>query len=110
MDRKHSGIRTRGKSIQLDFYFRGVRCRETLRLRPSPANIRLAEQKLQAVHYAIETEKFEYQQFFPNSRIAARLFRSGAKVTIVKLLEAFLHACERTTERSTWRDYKSAID
>lgn len=110
MNRKGSGVRTRGNSIQLDFYFRAVRYRETLQIRPTLANLRLAEQKLDAIRYSIETGRFDYQQFFPNSRIAARLFRSGAKVTVRELLEAFLHSCERTTEKSTSRDYKSAIN
>lgn len=110
MDRKRPGVRPRGNSIQIDFYYRGVRCREILRIAPTPSNIRHAEQKREAVLYAIETGKFDYQQFFPKSRMASRLFRSGAKVTVGELLEAFLHACERTTERSTWRDYKSAIN
>jgi integrase len=41
MDRRQ-GINPRGKGIQIDFYYLGKRCRETLKLEPTKANVTYA--------------------------------------------------------------------
>ena len=44
MDRRQRlGIRARGQSVQLDFQYKGVRCRETLKIPPTKANLNFAQ-------------------------------------------------------------------
>ena len=109
MDRRPRGIRVRGERLQIDFQYQGVRCRETLPLRPTPSNVRLAIQKREAVLYAITTQTFDYLAHFPDSELGRRLFRSASRVTIAELLNRFLRTREQTTERSTWKNYRSAV-
>lgn len=104
-----SGVRVRGDRIQVDFYYRGVRCRETLPLRPTPENLLKAAQKREAVLYAINNGAFEYEKFFPTSRLGKRIFASAGRVTVADLLNQFMQSHERTIEFSTLRDYQSAI-
>lgn len=109
MDRKRSGVRPRGRGIQLSFNYRGVRCRETLAIPPTAKNLAYAEQKRTAILYAIETQTFDYLREFPKSSLAKRVFRSGNNVSVKELLETYLKRTARTVELSTIRDYKSAV-
>jgi len=46
MAKKHSGIRPKSNSsIEIDFYYRGIRCRETIKLKPTPQNLNYAAAK-----------------------------------------------------------------
>src|ERR1700730_15309784 len=110
MDRRPRGVRVRSGRIQIDFYFQGVRCRETLPLRPSPSNLRLAIQKREAVLYAIATQTFDYVAHFPESELGHRLFRNASRVTVAELLDRYLRTRQQTTERSTWKNYRSAVN
>ena len=109
MDRRAPGVRVRGDRIQIDFYYRGIRCRETLPLRPTPANLQEAARKREAVLYAISNGSFEYLRFFPSSQAGRRLFRTAANITVGELLDRFLRTRERTIEFSTLGDYKCAV-
>lgn len=63
------GVRARGNSIQFDFYFEGIRNRETIKLNPNLAkNIRFANNKMGAILHEIEIGTFNYAKFFPNSK------------------------------------------
>lgn len=110
MDRRPRGVRVRGGRIQIDFYYQGVRCRETLPLHPSTSNLRLASQKREAVLYAIATQTFDYLAHFPESELGHRLFRRASRLTVAELLDRYLRTRQQTTERSTWKNYRSAVN
>jgi len=76
MDRR-KGIARRGKSIQIDFYLDGKRCRETLKLPPTKANLAHAADKKAAIQHAIAIGKFRYADFFPDSKRARQGSRSS---------------------------------
>jgi integrase len=109
VDRRPRGIRVRSGRIQIDFQYQGIRCREMLPLRPTPSNLRLAAQKREAVLYAIATRNFNCLEHFPGSELGRRLFRNASQVTVAELLEAFLRTRQQSTERSTWKNYRSAV-
>lgn len=69
------GIRIRSNSIQIDFRYRGVRCRETLTISPTPTNIQMAANLLGKIRHDIAFNDFNYMDYFPQSRFA-RLFGS----------------------------------
>lgn len=104
-------VKARGKSIQIDFTYRGTRCRETLKLEPTRANLKYAEGLLFTVKHEIATNTFDYQKHFPDSKRAA-LFsnRSTRGQQLVKdALLAFLDAKRRTLALSTYESYESAV-
>ena len=71
--RQYPGIRTGSDStIEIDFRFRGERCRERLKLEPTPANLKRAAQHRAAILHAIELGEFDYATTFPGSKNAAR--------------------------------------
>lgn len=104
------GIRARGSSIQIDFTYQGVRCRETLKIPPTKTNLKHAAQKKHAILYEIETGTFDYLKHFPGSTTAKRLQGTLAHHTSVEAaLKEWLKLAEKRCARSTIRDYSSAI-
>ena len=61
-------VRARDKSIQIDFYFRAVRCRETVPMEPTKSNLRYAKNLLATIKHEIATNTFEYRKYFPYSK------------------------------------------
>lgn len=108
MDRG-AGVRARGTGIQIDFPYRGIRCRETLKIPPTRANLAYAEKKRASILYEIERGTFDYLKHFPNSRQARRLFVDSFKKSVGDALDDFLAAAKNRVEYSTWRDYSSAV-
>ena len=62
------GVRTRGNSIFIDFYYNGARHRETLKLAPNPKNIKYATKMKDAILFEIERGQFDYAKYFPKSK------------------------------------------
>jgi len=129
MDRKHAysarscapGVEIRDwangtTSLRILFHYRGVRCRETIRLTATRQNINYAIRRRAEVLNAIERGMFNYFNFFPESK-RAKLF--GAKdrdnrcnnqcdITIGTLLNDYLQQVKRAFEASTAQAYESA--
>ncbi|MBF0427233.1 MAG: site-specific integrase [Magnetococcales bacterium] len=104
-----SGVTVRGDSIQIDFRYRGVRCRETLKLKPTKANMKYAENLRRIIHHEIATGSFDYAAHFPDSKRAAMFgFARGGNETVETALKGYMAAVHRTTAVSTFRDYESA--
>ncbi|WP_277760796.1 site-specific integrase [Pseudomonas sp. A34-9] len=67
---KHKGIEIHGGSIRVVFMWRRIRCRETLGLPVTKANIKHAALLRAAILHEIKTGHFEYGRHFPNSKNA----------------------------------------
>ena len=53
MDSGQVGVRARGaKGIEIDFYYLGQRCRETVKILPTKANMRFAQRKRITSYFA----------------------------------------------------------
>jgi integrase len=106
-----AGIRVRGKAgIQIDFTYRGQRCRETLKgLTATKANLEFARQVRATIHLEIAKNIFNYAKHFPESR-RVRQFAGKHTVTVSAALDRFLQASRNRCARSTVRDYKSAVE
>lgn len=86
MGRKRSGVRAASDtSIEINFQYRGKKCRERIKLEPTPANLKRAERHRQAILSAIESGTFDYAATFPNSIRAKRL--ANEKTSSIKLKE-----------------------
>ncbi len=110
MDRRQRlGVRARGRSIQLDFQYRGVRCRETLKIPPTAANLKFTQRKRETILYEIETGTFRYAAHFPQSR-KTKLFGETKSMSISDALDRYLDSKLRTCEPSSYRTYKSVVE
>ena len=68
MGSKSAGVRARSESsIQIDFYYRGIRCRERIKLHPTPRNLSYAAKLKARIEHEIATGEFEYKKHFPDS-------------------------------------------
>jgi integrase len=98
------------ESIRLRFMYRGMECRESLKLAHTKQNIRYAERLRGEILNAIEKGTFQYADYFPNSRNAAKFGAVPSRITIGELLREQLRIAERTLSPSTYRGYKQVCD
>ncbi len=110
MGRNGSGVRpASASSIEISFSYQGERCREKIKLKPTPANLKRSERHRAAILDAIERGTFDYAVTFPNSKNAIRFtLEPGAAITVEKYLndwwrteENELKASTRATDRRT---------
>lgn len=93
------------RSIQVDFRYQGVRCRERLRLPPTPANLKYAARLKATIEHEIATGTFEYAKHFPRSLRAHRLL-AGDTSTVRQSLLAYCGSLRNSVEPETLRDYE----
>lgn len=78
------GVSIHGKNLRITFSYKGKRCRESLGLAPTKANIKFAAGKLAAIQHEIKTEIFSYMAHFPKSERAlqyeGRSMRVGIRI------------------------------
>jgi len=106
-----SGARTASRtSIQISFYYKGVRCRERLKLLPSKANLRYVENLKGEIENAIAKGTFNYAETFPNST-KATMFPTvaGDIIPVKQAIETWLKGIEPQVERSTFIDYRNIV-
>ena len=104
------GIEVRENSIRIAFHFKGIRCRETLTLKPTKTNLKYAANFRAGILAEIARGTFHYADHFPDSPKAAMF--GGVRHTrqaVGEALSKYLDAIKRTTASSTWRDYESAV-
>lgn len=105
------GIMARGKGFQLSFLFRGRRCRETLKLELTQANIRYAMKTLSAIQLDIEKNgTFNYLQYFPNGKNGHRYGVLSSKRTVDEALRDWLKKEEPILAYSTYEDYRKSVE
>lgn len=106
------GVRPASKSsIEIDFYYRGVRCKERLKLPPTPRNLRYAENLKGEIENAIAKGTFNYATYFPNSRHAQKLSKvAGDAILLEQYLEGWLEREQANTKRSTWVGYEKIVN
>ena len=111
MGRRPTGVRAATqRSIEIDFYYKGARCRERLKLPPTTANMKFAGNLKAQVEAEIARGTFDYAKFFPDSKRAVTLSRlPGAALTIAKALETWHAGMKSQIEHTTFRDYDLAI-
>lgn len=100
-----------GSSIALTFQYRGARCREKLKLEPTPANLKYAQRLKATIEHEIATNTFDYAKHFPKSRRARKLSRTpGAAITVGEQLIAWLDSREGEIEVETFHEYELDIN
>lgn len=112
MGRDGSGIRKASEtSYELAFTYQGVRCRERIKLKPSPANDRRVANHLGAILDSIEKGTFNYSVTFPESKRRFLFIETpGEAITIESYLDEWLEAQEKQLKSSTYNDYRKTIN
>lgn len=99
----------KSSSLRISFWYKGIECRETLKLDPTPSNIKFAERLRGEILNKIELNNFNYSDYFPDSK-RARLFGHAksinSNVLIKTLLDDFLQQILKTKPKSTYVTYK----
>lgn len=97
-------------SIEISFTYRGIRCREKLKLKPTPVNLKRAERHRSAIIEAIDNGTFEYQVTFPNSRNAIRFANyTGVNTTIKQYMNNWIDSKESEIKASTFASYERIV-
>lgn len=110
-EREYDGVRRASEStIEIDFYYAGERCRERIKLKPTPANLKRAAQHRAAILLAIEQGEFDYATTFPNSKRATSLGRTAAaQQNTGDYLTNWLDSKAPTIKTSTCHGYRKII-
>jgi integrase len=99
------GVRATGdKSIQIDFRYQGIRCRERLRLAPTAQNLKYAARLKATIEHEIAQGTFDYSRHFPDSR-RGRFLRHGPGGTVTNALRAYVESLAQSVEPETLREY-----
>jgi integrase len=110
MDSKLTGITENNSSIQIAFTYNGIRCRETIKVKPTKTSLKQAQRKREAVLDAIAWGNFDYLQHFPNSKKAQQLAGTQANnITIKQMINDWFKRTQDQWEFSTKRGYISKI-
>jgi integrase len=99
-----------GQCIRITFSYRGVLCRETLKIEPTKANLKYAERLRGEIINAIGLGTFNYVDYFPGSKRARLFGYSYTKATVGELLEAYMKIAEKTLEPSTFNGYRKVCE
>ena len=100
--RPGSGVEALATSLRVSFTLSGKRCRETLDLKPTPANIKYATRLVADIKKQIANGTFEYATSFPSSKQAPASNHTTFQALAEKWLE--LHVLEHST-RIVYRNY-----
>lgn len=110
MDGKLKGVGSRSpNSIYITFQYNGKRYRETISVRPTASALKEASRKRESILYEISIGTFDYAKHFPNSKNAF-LGKSSQLVKINTLLEDYIEIHRKRSKKSTWKDYRSAVE
>ncbi|MGE4498183.1 MAG: DUF3596 domain-containing protein [Deferribacterales bacterium] len=97
--------------LWVDFSYKGVRCRESLKIKPTKANQKYAERLLGEIENRILAKTFNYADYFPESK-KCLLFGGKKNVTlsIGELFQQWLDNAEKRFKaqhisRSTLKNY-----
>ncbi|MFD1557034.1 tyrosine-type recombinase/integrase [Paraburkholderia silviterrae] len=111
MGRKGTGVKPiSDSSYEITFPYKGIRCRERVKAKPSAANTRALIKFRQRILFAIEDGSFDYAQSFPNSKNIEQFAKAGGDVlTVATYLENWLEVKQTQIAASTARDYRGII-
>lgn len=111
MDSKLIGITANNNSIQIAFTYNGIRCRETVKVKPTKSSLKEMARKRDVIQYEIQFGKFDYLKHFPNSKRAKLLTSTQANnITIKEMINDWFKRTQDQWEYSTKRGYISKIN
>lgn len=112
MGRNGNGVtQASSSSYEIAFTYQGIRCRERIKLKPSPANRKRVEHHLGAINDAIYKGTFNYSETFPDSpRRFQFLERQGDALLTEDYFDNWLEYKAKHLKASTLQGYTKAIN
>jgi len=92
-----------------DFRFQGHRCREYTLLQDSDVNRKKMEKVLKRIEMAIVDGSFRYEEYFPNSKMAARLAETKPTSIEVNAADCIESAEAKFYDRREQRDCRRFV-
>lgn len=109
MVRKYTGVKARSESsIQIAFTFQGIRCRETIHLKPTTSNLKRAANHRSSIIHEISLGIFDYAAVFPNSTHAVKKEDSDSQ-SVEEFLRIWLKQHRSNIASSTYDGYKKIV-
>ncbi len=107
----YPGVEARGSKIRITVHFREQRCRETLALSPTPANLKLAARMRAEILHKIEIDAFDYGKYFPKSKRLRKLGIAPVSMapTFGQLTEQWLRIKRDECQLSTVDGYEDSL-
>lgn len=108
----YDGVRSRSaKSIEIDFIYRGERCRETFKIAPTAANQKRVAQHRATILDAIARNEFDYAVTFPESknRFKFSAIPRSAGLLFEDYLESWITGKKKELKASTWAGYNKIV-
>jgi integrase len=110
MDSKLTGIKANNSTITISFTYNNVRCRETVKIKPTKSSVKEMSRKRDVIQYEIAMRQFDYLKHFPKSKKAQQLAGTQAKnITIKQMINDWFKRTQDQWEYSTKRGYISKI-
>ena len=108
---ERTGVKSASEtSIEISFTYEGVRCRERLKLKPTPANLKKAEQHRTAILEAIYRGTFDYTYTFPESKNAIKFAKTqGDVISLSQYLQSWLSKRKNYLKTSTYDGYRKIV-
>lgn len=102
-----SGVRaTTESSIGISFQYRKVRCRERIKLAPTPQNKKFVGRLKATIEHEIAIGTFDYSKHFPDSKRAKRFaLGPNAQALLRTALRDYCESLRGSLEPETVRDY-----
>lgn len=112
MGRKGTGVAIiSDSSYEISFTYKGVRCRERYKAKPSAANTKELIGFRQRILFAIEDGTFDYARSFPNSRNIERFAEQpGDVLTVEKYFDKWLTRKQAEIKASTYKGYCGIVN
>lgn len=113
MGRQYVGVLAKSESsIEISFQYRGQRCRETLKLDPTPTNLKRASLFRSDLLAEIANGTFRYEKVFPRSKNLKKINNvpdPHEGQDLEDYLMYWLHKKEPMLKRSTYANYRKII-
>lgn len=98
-------------SVEMRFTYKGERCFERIKCKPTAANIKIVSRQRTVILNAIDEGTFDYSVTFPNSTNAARFaVYKGVGLTVESYLTDWIEQKRVGLKVSTYNGYKKIID
>lgn len=105
------GIVARKASVRIIFWYDGKRYFETLRVAPTPANLKYANSVRKEILRRIEIGTFQLVDFFPDSNNANKESEKSISPPLFReVVENWLESKKRGIKKATLQGYQSAIE
>ena len=99
---KFPGVRVRKKKIFIDFQYKGVRCREPMKLEVTNPNIVLANRIRESILLDVLLNKLNYADYFPESNFLTKFGgKPKSKMTISEAIDWWWENYKKNARRKT---------